>query len=143
MASVRFAMALSIGRLALDTEYDVTKRNIKPTLLLLNVSAVDNLVLVKNLKECALTHCVFFKNDGERNCIMAKFSLEKARIRSKIFNETLRQKVMSNPEAKALYERRKREIELEITLRKAREIAHELGSNLSFKLTPLQTHHMQ
>jgi len=65
---------------------------------------------------------------------MAKFSLEKARIRSKAFNEALEHEVMSNPEAKALYERRRREIELAITFRKAREEAHVTQEELATRL---------
>lgn len=65
---------------------------------------------------------------------MAKFSLEKARVRSKAFNAELEHEVMSNPETRALYERRKREIELAITLREAREKSHVTQEDLATRL---------
>lgn len=65
---------------------------------------------------------------------MAKFSLEKARASAEKVNAEIREKVMSNPEAKALYERRKREIELALTFRKAREEAHVTQEELATRL---------
>lgn len=65
---------------------------------------------------------------------MANFSLEKARIRSKKFNEKLEKKIFSDPEAKAIYEQKKCEIELAITLREARERAHITQEDLAGRL---------
>jgi predicted transcriptional regulator len=55
---------------------------------------------------------------------MAKFSLEKARKSSKKWNKELEKKVMSDPEMRALYERKRREIELALLMRKTREKAN-------------------
>ena len=54
---------------------------------------------------------------------MPKFSLEKARASADKVNAAIREKVMSNPETRALYERRRREIELALAMRDAREKA--------------------
>src|SRR3990167_3021226 len=55
---------------------------------------------------------------------MGKFSLEKARKSSKKVNAEIEKRVMSNPETKALYERKRREIELALLMRKTREKAN-------------------
>ncbi|OGT42403.1 MAG: hypothetical protein A3F42_05880 [Gammaproteobacteria bacterium RIFCSPHIGHO2_12_FULL_37_34] len=55
---------------------------------------------------------------------MAKFSLEKARKSSKKVNAKIEKRVMSDPESRALYERKKREIELALLMRKKREKAN-------------------
>jgi DNA-binding XRE family transcriptional regulator len=65
---------------------------------------------------------------------MANFSLEKARARSKVFNEALENEIMSDPEARSLYERRRREIELAIALREVREKAHVTQEDLATRL---------
>ena len=65
---------------------------------------------------------------------MVKFSLEKARIRSKKFNEKLERIFLSDPEAKAQYEQKRREIELALTLRKAREEADVTQEDLATRL---------
>jgi DNA-binding XRE family transcriptional regulator len=54
---------------------------------------------------------------------MAKFSLEKAREDSKKWDLELREKIMSNPEAKEVYDRKKREIEIALLMRSARKEA--------------------
>jgi DNA-binding XRE family transcriptional regulator len=55
---------------------------------------------------------------------MAKFSIEKARQAAIKNNNILEKKVMSDPEIKALYERKYREIEIALLLREAREKSH-------------------
>ena len=65
---------------------------------------------------------------------MANFSLEKARDRSKVFNEALEKEIMSDPEARSLYERRRREIELAIALRVVREKADVTQEDLATRL---------
>jgi DNA-binding XRE family transcriptional regulator len=55
---------------------------------------------------------------------MTKFSLEKARKSSKKFNAKLEKNIISNPETKALYERKHREIELALLMKKTREKAN-------------------
>ena len=52
---------------------------------------------------------------------MPKFCLEEARIRSEKFNAELEKKILSDPEAMAIYEQKKREIKLAIALREARK----------------------
>lgn len=54
---------------------------------------------------------------------MTKFSLENARKRSKKANAKITSKVMSNPEVKAMYERKRREIEIALLMRETREKA--------------------
>lgn len=54
---------------------------------------------------------------------MTKFSLAAARKRSKKANEKISKKVMANPETKAIYERKHREIEIALLMREAREKA--------------------
>lgn len=54
---------------------------------------------------------------------MAKFSLEKARASADKVNAAIREKVMSDTDTKALYERKRREIELALAMREAREKA--------------------
>lgn len=65
---------------------------------------------------------------------MAKFSLEAAKARSEKFNAEIRQRVLSDPKTKALYEQKKREIELAIVLRDAREKAHVSQEELANRL---------
>jgi len=55
---------------------------------------------------------------------MAKFSLEKARKSSKKVNAEIEKRIMSDPETKALYERKYREIEFALLMRKTREKAN-------------------
>lgn len=52
---------------------------------------------------------------------MGKFSLKKAKKSSKKVNAEIEKRVLSDPESKALYERKKREIELAILMRTKRE----------------------
>lgn len=52
---------------------------------------------------------------------MTKFSLQKARKSARKFNAELERRIMSDPESKALYERKQREIEIALLMRKARE----------------------
>jgi DNA-binding transcriptional regulator YiaG len=52
---------------------------------------------------------------------MPKFSLKKARALANVANADIESKVMSDPETKALYERKHREIELAILMREMRE----------------------
>lgn len=65
---------------------------------------------------------------------MAKFSLEERRAHSKMFNETLAQEILSDTEASMIVERRKREIELAMALREAREKAHVTQEDLAARL---------
>lgn len=55
---------------------------------------------------------------------MTKFSLEKARKSAKKTNAEIEKRVMSDPETKALYERKRREIEIALLMRGTREKAN-------------------
>jgi DNA-binding XRE family transcriptional regulator len=55
---------------------------------------------------------------------MTKFSLDEARKLARKANADLETKVMGDPETKALYERKYREIELALLMREARENKH-------------------
>ncbi len=55
---------------------------------------------------------------------MPKFSLRKARELAEKANEAIERKIMSDPEIKALYERKHREIELALLMRETREQQH-------------------
>lgn len=52
---------------------------------------------------------------------MAKFSLEKARKMSKKWNKEIEKKVLSDPESREIYERKHREIDIALLMRKTRE----------------------
>lgn len=65
---------------------------------------------------------------------MDKFSLKEARASAKAFNQTLKNKISSDPEVSALYERKRREIELALTLREAREEADITQEELAARL---------
>ena len=54
---------------------------------------------------------------------MAKFSLEKAREDSKKWDLELRERILNSPEAKEIYERKKREIEIALLMRSVRKEA--------------------
>ena len=54
---------------------------------------------------------------------MAKFSLEQARKMSKKWNKEIERKVLSDPESRAIYERKHREIKFALLMRKTREKA--------------------
>jgi len=54
---------------------------------------------------------------------MTKFSLEKARKSSKRVNAKIAKKVLSDPELREIYERKHREIEIALLMRKTREKA--------------------
>lgn len=52
---------------------------------------------------------------------MAKYSLENARKMSKKWNKQIEKKVMSDPESREIFERKSREIEIALLMRKTRE----------------------
>lgn len=52
-----------------------------------------------------------------------RYSIEKAREDSKRFNQELEQTVLSNPELREAYERKRNEIEIALMMRRAREDA--------------------
>lgn len=54
---------------------------------------------------------------------MARYSLEQARKQSKQWNAELERKVLSDPETHELYERKHREIEIALLMRRTRENA--------------------
>lgn len=51
---------------------------------------------------------------------MAKFSIDNTRKMAKKWNKEIEKKVMSDPESRELFERKEREIELALSMRKAR-----------------------
>jgi DNA-binding XRE family transcriptional regulator len=55
---------------------------------------------------------------------MAKYSLEHARKMSKKWNKEIEKKVMSDPESRDIYQRKHREIEIALLMRKTREKAN-------------------
>ena len=55
---------------------------------------------------------------------MAKYSLEYARKMSRKWNKEIEKKVLSDPEAREIYERKHREIEIALLMKKTREKAH-------------------
>lgn len=55
---------------------------------------------------------------------MTKYSLEHARKMSKKWNKEIETKVISDPESREIYERKRREIEIALLMRKTREKAN-------------------